>query len=1089
MNYRKKAVLLAVALLGFHLGICAQSLSLKMQNVSVKKAMTELQAKSGYSFVYIAGDVDTDRKVSVDADQLQEAIKQILQGQQVTYEIQGKNVVVRKIASQSNAVKQERKVSGTVKDANGEPIIGANVTVKGDSSIGTITDIDGRFSLDVPAGAVLQVTYIGFASQEIKVGNRKEVDISLREDTEMLDEVVVVGYGTAKKSDLAGAVVRADLNTLQESPNVSLGSALQGIIPGLNVGAVTQAGKNPSISIRGRNSISGGTSPLIVLDGIIYRGDLVDINMNDVESIDVLKDASAAAIYGSEASNGVILVTSKTGKTTGKPIIEYNGSFSYQQPTNKDLYPTGREGFLQRIADRFLEESRTGDDLLTPNPNWDVTKHLMDGNVLNGYLNGVDTDWWDMLTNDMPYIQTHNLSVRGRTEMNSYFMSVGYTDQQNLIINDTFKRYNIRANMDVNVTKWLKIGMQSFFTVSDYSGQSPNLTTVMELPPLAAAVDENGEYINQPYKSVLNPMLTIQQDDVNKRYNLSGNFYVDIDIPFIAGLNYRVNFSQNLIENKIFNFNKWGANFEGEGSKENNSQYNWTIDNILTYKNTFGNHAINATLVYGAEKRQYEMTKASASKFLNDALGYDNLGLGQSDMQSVSSGAWQESSLYMMARAIYSFKDRYIVTGTIRRDGFSGFGEGNKFGIFPSAAIAWRASEEDFIKNNVSWIDNLKLRMSYGQNGNRTVGRYQTLAKLDTDVGYLFGDGATGEQMQWVSSLANSDLKWETTNTFNFGIDFSLFRNRLFGNVDFYKSQTHNLLYDISIPEMNGIASIPTNIGKLNNKGFEMSITGIPIQTKDFAWSMTFNFSRNRNKVVSILGQDVDGDGKEDDLVADKIFIGHPYGVAYDYKLIGMWQIDDYLAGRIPEGFTYGTYKVEDLNKDGAYTDEDDRMILGYTDPAYRFSIQNTLQYKNWELKFMINSVQGGKKYYYGQPGKDLNNPDNIYQNNMFDFDYWTPENPDARYRQLGYAPNAYGTDFSPYMQRNFVRLQDVTISYNVPISFLRKFNVNRLKLYLTGKNLLTLTQWDGWDPESGSGLEAAYPVMRSYSIGLNIEF
>lgn len=1089
MNYRKKAVLLAVALLGFHLGICAQSLSLKMQNVSVKKAMTELQAKSGYSFVYIAGDVDTERKVSVDADQLQEAIKQILQGQQVTYEIQGKNVVVRKITLQPNAVQQGRKVTGTVKDANGEPIIGANVTVKGDSSIGTITDIDGRFSLDVPAGAVLQVTYIGFASQEIKVGNRKEVDISLREDTEMLDEVVVVGYGTAKKSDLAGAVVRADLNTLQESPNVSLGSALQGIIPGLNVGAVTQAGKNPSISIRGRNSISGGTSPLIVLDGIIYRGDLVDINMNDVESIDVLKDASAAAIYGSEASNGVILVTSKTGKTTGKPIIEYNGSFSYQQPTNKDLYPTGREGFLQRIADRFLEESRTGDDLLTPNPNWDVTKHLMDGNVLNGYLNGVDTDWWDMLTNDMPYIQTHNLSVRGRTEMNSYFMSVGYTDQQNLIINDTFKRYNIRANMDVNVTKWLKIGMQSFFTVSDYSGQSPNLTTVMELPPLAAAVDENGEYINQPYKSVLNPMLTIQQDDVNKRYNLSGNFYVDIDIPFIAGLNYRVNFSQNLIENKIFNFNKWGANFEGEGSKENNSQYNWTIDNILTYKNTFGNHAINATLVYGAEKRQYEMTKASASKFLNDALGYDNLGLGQSDMQSVSSGAWQESSLYMMARAIYSFKDRYIVTGTIRRDGFSGFGEGNKFGIFPSAAIAWRASEEDFIKNNVSWIDNLKLRMSYGQNGNRTVGRYQTLAKLDTDVGYLFGDGATGEQIQWVSSLANSDLKWETTNTFNFGIDFSLFRNRLFGNVDFYKSQTHNLLYDISIPEMNGIASIPTNIGKLNNKGFEMSITGIPIQTKDFAWSMTFNFSRNRNKVVSILGQDVDGDGKEDDLVADKIFIGHPYGVAYDYKLIGMWQIDDYLAGRIPEGFTYGTYKVEDLNKDGAYTDEDDRMILGYTDPAYRFSIQNTLQYKNWELKFMINSVQGGKKYYYGQPGKDLNNPDNIYQNNMFDFDYWTPENPDARYRQLGYAPNAYGTDFSPYMQRNFVRLQDVTISYNVPISFLRKFNVNRLKLYLTGKNLLTLTQWDGWDPESGSGLEAAYPVMRSYSIGLNIEF
>lgn len=1071
----------------------AQKVSMDFRQVSLAKVFDAITRQTGLTVAYSRPTVNPDELVTVRADkeELSVVLDKLLSGKNVTYEINGKKVYL-KAQNTSEAVQQggkKKRLSGVVVDETGMPVIGVSVLVKGTTN-GVITDLDGNYHLaDVPENSWIVFSYIGYQAVELKANGKGLDKVILKEDNELLDEVVVVGYGTAKKRDLAGAVVRADLSTLQESPNISLGSALQGLVPGLNVGAVTKAGENPSISIRGRNSISGGTSPLIVLDGIIYRGNLVDINMNDVETIDVLKDASAAAIYGSEASNGVILITSKVGKVMSKPIIEYSGSFSFQQPTNKDLYPTGREGFLRRIADRFLEESRTGDDLLQPNPDWDVTKHLMDGNVLNGYLNGTDIDWWDMLTNDTPYIQTHNLSVRGKNELSSYFLSVGYTDQENLIINDTYKRYNVRANMDLKVTGWLKVGMQSFFTVSDYSGQSPTLKSVMELPPLAAVTDSDGEYVKQPYKSILNPMLTIQQDDMDKRYNLSGNFYVDIDFPFLKGLNYRVNFSQNLIENKEFKFNKWGANFEGEGSKKNDSQYNWTVDNILSYKNVFGKHSVNATFVYGAEKRQYESTTAGASKFLNDVLGYNNLGLGQSDLQTASSGAWEETSLYLMFRTIYTFNDRYIFTGTIRRDGFSGFGKDNKFGVFPSAAIAWRISEEEFIKDNVKWLDNLKLRLSYGQNGNRTVGRYQTLAKIDSGNGYLFGDGATGEQKQWVSSMPNSNLKWETTNTFNIGVDFSFLNGRILGNMEYYRAKTHDLLYNINIPQINGLGSIPTNIGKLSNKGFEMSVTGVPVKTKDLAWNITFNFSRNRNKVVSILGQDVNGDGREDDLVSEKIFINHPYGVVYDYNLIGMWQIEDYLAGRIPNGFTYGTYKVEDVNKDGNYTQADDRKILGYTDPAYRFSVQNSVRYKNWELKFMINSVQGGKKYYYGQPGKDLNNPDNVYQNNSFDFDYWTPENPNARYRQLGYSPNVLGTSFSPYMQRNFVRLQDVTLSYDVPANFLRRFHINRLKLYVTGKNLLTFTKWDGWDPESGSGLKADYPVMRSYSIGLNVEF
>lgn len=1078
----------------------SQSITLSSNSITVKEAFSEIEKQTGMSVDYDESVTNLNKPLntSISNKPLNEALKLILKGSGCTYVLKNNHIIISAQVSQPQ--QQSLTITGTVSDNMG-PIAGANVVEKGTTN-GIITDMDGNYSLSVAKGAVIQISYIGYITKEMTVGDKKKLDVQLIEDAQNLDEVVVVGYGTAKKSDLAGSVVRADLGALQESPNISLGSALRGTVPGLNVGAVTEAGKDPDMSIRGRTSISGSNSPLIVLDGIIFRGNMVDINMNDVESIDILKDASAAAIYGSEASNGVILITSKTGKVMSKPTIEYSGSFSMQQASNKDMLPEGRDGFLRKIADRYLNESRTGNDMLQMNPAWDVSKHLMDRNALDGYNNGTDTDWWGMLTNRTPYIQNHNVSVRGKSELSSYFFSMGYTDQNNLIINDTYQRYNVRVNMDTKITNWLKVGIQSFFTASDYSGKSPDLGTVVGLPPIVSATDEKSEYVRNPYKDNLNPMLTIQQDDVNKRYNLFGNFYADVDFPFLKGLNYRMNFSQNLIENKIYNFNEWGANFTGSGSKENNSQYNWTVDNILSYKNTFGKHAINATFVYGIEERQYEMTKAGATNFSNDILGYNKLDAGQADLQTAKSGAWSESSLYMMLRAIYTFNDKYIFTGTVRRDGFSGFGKNHKFGVFPSAALAWRISEEDFFKNNVNWMENLKLRLSYGQNGNRTVGRYQTLAQMGAGVGavsidnstinagYLFGDGASGEQMQWIKSLANADLKWETTNTFNIGLDFSALGSRVFGNVEYYVAQTNNLLFDINIPQMNGLDKIPSNIGKMRNNGIELSITGVAIETKDFSWDVTFNFSRNRNKVVSILGIDANGDGKEDDLVSDKIFMNHPYGVRYDYNIIGMWQLADKQNGSIPAGFDYGTYKIEDINNDGKYTADQDRKILGYEDPAYRFSIQNAFRYKDWEFKFMINSVQGGKNYYYGQPGEKLANPDNIYQNNLFNFDYWTPDNPNARYRQLGYYTQAIGYGFSPYVQRSFVRLQDVTLSYNVPATFLNKFKVNRLKLYVTGNNLLTITDWDGWDPETGTGLDTGkYPVMRSYSIGLNLEF
>jgi len=988
---------------------------------------------------------------------------------------------------------QDFQVTGYVKDSEGNALVGVNVLVKGTNQ-GVVTDLEGRYVIEVKTeNSTLVFNYLGFNSQEVIVGNKREINVELAESTSDLDEVVVVGYGTAKKRDLTGSMARADIQAFKESPNVSILQSLQGAVPGLNVGAVTRAGEDPDIMMRGRTSISGSNTPLIVLDGIIYRGSLVDLNPNDIASIDVLKDASAAAIYGSQASNGVILITSKLGGgAVHKPTIEYDFSYSLQDIANKEMLPENGAGFLRKLGDRFLSESRTGDDLLTPNPEWDPTSKFFGPEILKGYQNGVETDWWNLLTRKNPAIQNHNVSLNGRSELSSYFFSFGYTAQDNVVINDSYDRYNFRINLDSKVTDWMKVGVQSFLSANNYSGVSPSIGSIINLPPQVPYQDENGEYILQPYRGTLNPFLQFDQQDLEKRNNLSGNIYVDINAPFIKGLNYRVNFSQSLIDSKRYNFNSYAQNFTGEGYKTNDSQYLMSVDNILSYQNSFGDHAVNGTLVYGVEKRNFENTTARSIKYLNDVLGYDKLDAGQAGLQTVNSSAWKEASLYAMARLGYTYKDKYIVNGTVRRDGFSGFGPSHKFGVFPSVALAWRFSEEDFMKNNASFVDDLKLRASYGLNGNRTIDRYQTLSKIESsaDNGYLFGDGATAEGGQRISSLSNLDLKWESTSSLNFGLDFSFVENRISGTVDVYWANTYDLLYDIDIPRLNGFSTTPMNIGKLRNAGQELNINVVPLRNENFSWNATLNFSRNRNEVVSILGIDANGDGKEDDLVSSKIFIGQPYGVAYDYNIIGMWQVDDYRAGKIPEGFTYGTYKVEDINGDGKYTADADRKILGYSDPSYRFSVLNTFKYKEWDLKFFINSIQGGKNYYMAQPGTSLANPDNIYGSNLFNFDYWTPENPDARYRQLGYYTVALGETFSPYVQRSFVRLQDITLGYTLPKSILGKLKISQAKVFINGKNLLTLTDWDGWDPETGTGLDAgAFPVLKSYSIGLNMQF
>lgn len=1007
------------------------------------------------------------------------------------------------------ALAQGHTIQGVVRDIGKEPLIGVSITEKGTNN-GTITDINGQYSISITKSkAIIVFSYLGYLSQEIVIESQKNIDITLKEDLQKLDEVVIIGYGTAKKSDLTGAVTRANLGALEKSPNVDVLQGLKGVVPGLNIGVSTKAGDSPDISIRGRNTISGSTAPLIVLDGTIFRGNIVDINPGDIESMDVLKDASSTAIYGSQAANGVIMITTKTAGNMTKPIIEYSGSFSVQSPTNNSQKRLNRDEYLNILGDIYLEDSRTGEDMLGRNPNFDPTSYFKDESAIAGYRDGVDTDWWDLLTNSTPYIQKHNINLRGKTQMNSYFLSFGFLDQQNLVKNDTYKRYNIRINLDSKVTSWFKIGTQAFFTISDFSGANVGFSNLFTIPALISPYTEDGKYKVSPYMGGINPLLSMQNPDNDKRYNISGNVYADVTIPWVKGLSYRASYSNNWMIYKKYTFNPYANSLQGQGSKRHTLQNEWTFDNIVTYKRDFSKHSVSGTLVYGVEKRMNESTTAQGNNFSDSSLGYDNLGGGQSDMNVISSNAWEETSLYNMVRLGYTFNDRYIFTGTIRRDGFSGFGENHKFGTFPSLALAWRITEESFMESYKKYLDNLKLRISYGSSGNRTAGRYSTISKMSpyrynstSDIGgYVFGDGGTPELTQSVSSMPNPNLKWETTNSVNTGLDFSFLNGRLFGTYDFYISNTKDLIYDINIPKINGVSgSIATNIGKLNNKGHEFSITGVPVRSKDFEWTSTFNFSTNKNKVKTILGIDANGDGKEDDLVSSGIFIGKPLGSIYDYNLIGMWSLDDYRKGIIPEGFSYGTYKVQDIDKDGKYTADKDRKIIGYSDPLYQFSFQNNFRYKNLELNVFINSIQGGSNHYMAQPAKYLPIADHLVNSSYVKFDYWTPENPNAKYRRLGYYTPSIGSGFSPYVSRSFVRLQELSLAYNIPAELLKKVQINRARVYLSGNNLLTISKWDGWDPEAEQGIgyqlringnenNQGYPVMKSFTVGLNLEF
>ncbi len=1077
-------------------------LNLKFENQSLETIFSEIEANTNYSIFY-KNELIEDAELQSGEFENKDVFKildAVLKDQNLTYTVEGRLIMIKSkndSPRKTNSL-QQNNVKGKVTDSSGEPLPGVSIVIKGTTN-GTITDFNGNFELsNLSADATLIFSFVGMKAQEIEVAGQTSINITMEEDAIGLEEVVAIGYGVAKKSDLTGAVTRVDVERLADLPNVSIMQSLKGAVPGLNVSAVDGVGQNPTLSIRGQNTLSsssGANAPLIVVDGIIYHGSIIDLNTDDIESIDILKDASSAAIYGSQASNGVMIITTKKGTDLGKPIVSYSGSYTIQIPSN-ELEPMKASEAEEFFKDAFWTESRLGPDFLQTNPDFNIAQNFKTKEITDGYLAGLDTDWWEGLTRNGS-INKHNLSIRGKGKSFDYFISGGYTAVEGFMKNDDYKKYSYRANMNTEINNWLRIGFESFLTSSDYSGETASTYNAFLLQPWAPISDENGELVLRPEGSILNPYAYFDIEDSDKRLNIFGNFHADIKLP-IKGFNYRVNFSQNYRTRNHDQYDPYAENQLGVGFKRSWINYDWSVDNILTFTKTFNEiHTINATLVYGVENRTGSYTNPEAKDFINGLLGYNRLQAGNPELNAIESEAWKETSLYSMGRVIYNFNNKYLVTGTVRRDGFSGFGTEEKIGVFPSVAVGWVASEEDFLNENVSWLNYLKLRGSYGTTGRRAVDRYQTLARLSSEPSQVFGDGGSTTFGQWISSMANNELGWETTTGLNLGVDFTILNSRLYGNVEYYTNDTKDILYNIQLPTMTGFSSIPTNIGEVHNHGMEFSITGKIVKSREFSWDATLNFARNRNEIVSILGFDNDGDGKEDDLVANRLFIGEPQQVVYDYEINGLWQLSDEQAGTIPSGFFPGQFKIIDLSGPDGVPDDVisaayDRKILGYRDPSYRFSIANNVSYKNFSLYVLINSIQGGKNYYYGD--------DSPYSSGQWTFkeqlsylngpagawDYWTPENPNAKYRRLD-APSGYRP--RPYSQRNFIRLQDISLSYTFNKSITSNYDIGRLKVYVSAQNLLTITKWKGWDPETGRGLGPGVPLMKNFTFGLNVEF
>ena len=992
-------------------------------------------------------------------------------------------------------------IEGHVFSENNVPLPGVSVNTKG-TSVGTTTDTNGAFKITANKGATLVFSSVGYESKELAVDKDNHAfDVKLISKTSRLGEVVVIGYGTVKRKDFTGAVssVQLENSPLSLLPNQNALEALKGNVAGLDVGPVNSAGAQPSILIRGQRSISGSNNPLILLDGVVYLGSISDINPNDIASYDILKDAVSAAAYGSRSANGIIAITTKKGKI-GKPVISFRTEAGLQKWQNRPVMLKGAE-WIKVVNDRNRYAPGT--------TNW-----LQAGELANMQA-GSETVWLDKATRT-GVTQNYQASISGAAQNVNYYLSSSIDENKGIVVGDKYNHVSVMGKIDTKVTSWFQLSVDGSYSKRDYSGVAANIGSAEIMSPYGVIYrDSLGDLEKYPYtQSLINPLWgvndgTIKNIDIYNTFRL--NSFALVSIPWIKGLSYRINLLSNFEKHQSGNFYyedyyiKEGAGIAGRydpasvqsllsnanGNLDNSSTNSYVLDNILTYDHSFGEHRINATAVATRDQLKSEDINATGSDFAsngNTTLGI--YGLSKATVQKVILNNSERSNVGYLARVNYSFNDKYYLTSSFRRDGASVFGAEKRYADFSAAGVAWRISGESFLQK-LRPLNNLKLKFSVGQNGNQGLSPYATLSQvLNGSAGnarYEFSD-AQGKIMYGLvqTTLGNPSLGWEKTTATNVGFESAWLENRLFVDLDLYSSKTTDQIFVRTIPIMTGFNTQLASLGEVDNKGIELTLRTENVHTKDFIWSTVLNYWENRNKLKHLYREDKNGDGKEDDDIANNFFIGKSLGAIYGYKQIGIVQTGD--ADYIAEtGAAPGAPKYADLNKN-KLIDPDDRSILGYSKPNFSLSMSNTVQYKNFELYVMVSGIFGGNGYYLkSNTAAYMTSGTGRFNDNTIAKPYWTPDNPSNTY------PSAYFSGDSRFLglqSQGFVRIQDVSLSYIVNPRLLTRNHINGVKVYFAATNLATFTNWVGGDPEIGTTVASnTFPVPSSYSLGFNLSF
>ena len=1067
--------------------------SIRMNNVKLDKILNEIENQTDYLFIYNNQvDINKITSVKVKNEAVAQVLDRILSGTGINYELEGTHIILTTEAIKDlHAQQQAKTVTGTVTDVSGEPIIGANIRIKG-TTTGTITDIDGNFSIEAEPQSVIEVSYIGYLTQETVINNQKSIRFLLKEDTKTLDEVVVIGYGVQKKADLTGSVANINTEKLNTQSNANIGQALQGKIAGVDI--VSQGGAPGSgtrIMVRGIGTLNNA-SPLYIVDGM-YMNSIDHINPNDIASIDVLKDASSAAIYGSRAANGVIIVTTKEGSNTeGKPIIDLS--------VNLGISPASK--FLDMLDAKGWAEVTTIARQAIGKPALDMATDL---------ANKPDNDWQDIMFRPA-LMQNYNLSVKGGGKYSTYYTGLGYFNQDGIVKGTNYQRYNIQSKNDY------KRGIFSAGTnlIISFSHDKPlhqelrggMIGTILQSVPTLEKYDDTreggyggtyGDVVNIPHP------LAIIDDNIMDRYNenvkIFANLYAQIEL--FKGLKYKLNLTPDFSFERYKNYlNKYdfglATNSITQLTERQRRRRNILVENLLTFDRTFGEHKISALAGYTYQDSRFRHIQAYGEGL---PQGLEEIDAATTN-RSNEGNSWRSVLTSILGRVFYSYQNKYLFTATIRRDGSSKFGKNNRYGYFPSFSLGWNVAEEKFMEN-VHWLDQLKLRGGYGVLGNQEIDNYQYSSTITTGINYPDGNGGL-LQGAFPKNFANPDIKWEETAMTNVGIDFMAFNNRLSLTADYYVKNTKDILLTVPIPISSGGANDPIrNAGKIRNNGFEFNLGWMDQPNPDISYGINLIGSFNKNKVIAMGSESgsIKGGSTNQNITTSETKAGYPIGGYWLISTAGYFnsqeEVDAYAKDgkKIQPAAEPGDIKFVDANNDGVIND-DDRVFQGSPFPDFTFALNGNMRYKNFDLSIGLQGVLGNKIYNATrQTLEDVTKGSNFLASCL---DYWTPENKNASHPRLTWDDPNRNTraESDRYLENgSYLRLRSVQLGYTFPQTWF-KGAIQHARVYINAENLFTITSYSGYSPDVNAdnanyrGFDNfIYPTNRTFMLGLNVTF